>query len=281
MLHSRRKRLADLASREAAGESFWTEQFDERARTRIVHAFSDAVGDWRGYYTYARDAIIRDEGIFFLVSPRLTPDQDLIQYVMVGEDEMIPTVIEAMSAACSGPVNMQTGGWDRAASFDLTVKIILREHRLSYDLIDGLMIPFSTREIHESVIAPSLKLLAGRPDLEKVESAYHDALEEIVRGNAANAITDAGTALQEALTALGCTGNSLGPLIKSARESGLLAPHDSPMVGAVDKIMNWVSADRSERGDAHEVTSATIDDAWFTVHIVGAIVLRLSKASTR
>jgi hypothetical protein len=281
VLHSRRKRLADLASREAAGESFWTEQFDQRARTRIVHAFRDAVGNWGGYYTYARDAILRDEGIFCLVNPRLSPDQDLINYVMVGEDEMVPTVIEAMSAACGGPVNMQSGAWDRAASFDVTVKIILREHRLSYDLIDGQMIPFSTRELHESVIAPSLKLLAGRPDLEKVESAYQDALEEIVRGNAANAITDAGTALQEALTALGCTGNSLGPLIKSAREGGLLAPHDSPMVGAVDKIMNWVSADRSERGDAHEVTSATIDDAWFTVHIVGAILLRLSKASTR
>ncbi len=83
------------------------------------------------------------------------------------------------------------------------------------------------------------------------------------------------------LVALGCAGNSLGPLIKSARDKGLLAPHDSPMLGAVAKVLDWVSADRSELGDAHEVSGASIDDAWFTVHIVGAALLRLSKASPR
>ena len=77
------------------------------------------------------------------------------------------------------------------------------------------------------------------------------------------------------------SGNSLGPLIKSARENGLLAPHDSPMLGAVVKVLDWVSADRSERGDAHAVSTASIDDAWFTVHVVGAALLRLSKASPR
>jgi hypothetical protein len=83
------------------------------------------------------------------------------------------------------------------------------------------------------------------------------------------------------LTALGCSGNALGPLIKPAREKGLLASHDSPLVNAVDKILNWVSADRSELGDAHEVSSATVEDACFTVHIVGAILLRLSKPALR
>jgi hypothetical protein len=49
----------------------------------------------------------------------------------------------------------------------------------------------------------------------------------------------------------------------------------------VEKILHWVSADRSEKGDAHEVSTATVDDAWFIVHIVGAVILRLSKASPR
>ena len=36
MLHSRRKQQAMLAAREAAGESLWTQKFDEQARTRIA-----------------------------------------------------------------------------------------------------------------------------------------------------------------------------------------------------------------------------------------------------
>lgn len=281
MLHSRRRRLADLASREAAGESFWTEEFDQRARVRIVHAFRDAVGDWGDYYTYARDAILRDEGLFYLVNRSMTADQDLLNYATSAGDDMMPTVIEAMSAACSGPINVQTGRWDRTASFDETIRIILREHRLSYDLIEGQMIPFSTRELHESVVSPSLRLLAGRPDLKKVESAYRDALEEITKDNSANAITDAGTALQEMFSSLGCTGNALGPQIASARSKGLLAPHDSPMLTAMEKVLHWVSADRSEKGDAHAVTAPTLDDAWFIVHVVGAAILRLSKSPAR
>jgi hypothetical protein len=166
-------------------------------------------------------------------------------------------------------------------AFDGTVNVTLREHRVSYELINTDMVEFSSRELHVEVVVPTLHLLAGRPDWDKVEAAYRDALEEISRGKPADAITDAGTALQEALMALGCDGNALGPLTTSARKMGILAPHDSPMLNAMDKILHWVSADRSQTGDAHMTTAATVDDAWFIVHVVGSILLRLSKPSTR
>jgi hypothetical protein len=38
-----------------------------------------------------------------------------------------------------------------------------------------------------------------------------------------------------------------------------------------------VSADRSERGDAHLVKESDSDDAWLVVHVVGALILRLEK----
>src|SRR4051794_10092695 len=44
LLFSHRKRLAELAAREAAGESFWTTQFDAKARGRLAHAAMDAGG---------------------------------------------------------------------------------------------------------------------------------------------------------------------------------------------------------------------------------------------
>ena len=59
------------------------------------------------------------------------------------------------------------------------------------------------------MVGPTLRLLAGRPGWEAVETAYQKALEEISDGEADDAITDAGTALQEALVLLGCEGNAL------------------------------------------------------------------------
>lgn len=195
---------------------------------------------------------------------------------------MVPTVVEAMVLACNdGQLNMSTGNWPKTETFIPSVSVILREHRISYELINGQMTSLSTFELHEGVVSPTISLLAGRTDLKNVETAYLSALEEITGGKASDAITDAGTALQEMLVALGCTGNALGPLINSARSMGVLAPHDSPMLSAVEKILHWVSANRSSTGDAHIVTSPNLDDAWFMVHVVGAIILRLSKPSAR
>jgi hypothetical protein len=197
------------------------------------------------------------------------------------DDEMVPTILEAISLACHDfGLNRQSGSWS-GELFDACVNVILREHRISYDFTKSQMVPFSAKELHHSVLAPALQLLAGRPDLENVESAYRTALEEITSGKASDAITDAGTALQEMFSALGCDGNSLGPQIVSARAKGILAPHDSPMLIGVEKVVHWVSADRSEKGDAHGVTNATLDDAWFIVHIVGTVILRLSKTERR
>lgn len=285
MLYGRRKRLAELATKEAAGESFWTEKFDASVRTKIVLAFRNAAPN-DDFYSHARTAILHDEGKFYLYDRNASEATDLINFFLTCDDEMVPTVIEAMVQACSSKFLVAHGGisWyqrERASTFAPAVSGILREHRISFDLTGQQMVPFSARELHQEVVAPSLQLLAGRPDLEKVESAYRSALEEIAAGKAADAITDTGTALQEMLSSLGCDGNALGSLIASAKAKGYLASHDMPMLMALEKVFHWVSADRSEKGDAHEVSTANVDDAWFTAHVVGAIILRLSKSSSR
>lgn len=45
--------------------------------------------------------------------------------------------------------------------------------------------------------------------------------------------------------------------------------------------MQWVSAGRSTMGDAHHATSPLPEDAWLTVHIVGAIIVRLANQTPR
>lgn len=279
VLHKRRKRLQEIEEREARGEVLWTDSFDAKARTKILHFFRDIGNDpstIEGFSSSARNAILRSEGLQFLYSGNygVSATEDLLNYLLNCDDDMVPTVIEAMCYAFkSDPYHYSSRGY----MFESIVKTVLREHRISYDLIDGRMIEFSSRELHVSVVEPVLQLLARQDAFTTAEKTYRKSLKEISSGDPGDAITDAGTALQETLTELGCEGNALGPLIKSAVKKGLLGSHDSPMADALARVMNWVSADRSTKGDGHHASTASVEDAWLTVHIVGALILRLTN----
>lgn len=158
--------------------------------------------------------------------------------------------------------------------FPKAVREILRNHRISYDFEDGQIVPFASKELYSEVVEPALSLLRDSK-YDKAEQAYRDGLNELAKGKPGDAIADAATALQEMLVALGCHGDSLGPLLKSARTKGLLAAHDPLLTEALDRAVTWVNADRSNTGDAHKADSAALDDAWLMV-IVGATMLRLA-----
>lgn len=151
------------------------------------------------------------------------------------------------------------------------------DHRVGYRVVDAEVVPIESDELHRKVVVPTLRLLVG-VQFEKAHTAYLDALRELA-SDPANAITDAGTALQETLTALGCQGNALGPLIKDASKRGLLQRHDSLLTEGLMKFLNWASANRSEAGDSHHVSDATRHDAWMMIHIVGTLILRLVRSN--
>lgn len=157
---------------------------------------------------------------------------------------------------------------EEAAVVETKIASILREERVAIDLINGHFVRYDSQVMHEGVVKPTITLLAGRAGWESVEAAYQKALSEI-SNDPSDAITDAGTALQEALVVVGCKGNALGALIADGRKRGIFVGHDS-------KLAEWVSADRSERGDTHHAGSDRPEDAWFSVHIVGALILRLA-----
>jgi hypothetical protein len=46
-------------------------------------------------------------------------------------------------------------------------------------------------------------------------------------------------------------------------------------------FLNWASADRSQTGDSHKQSDATIADAWLAVHVIGALILRLASDDPR
>src|SRR5664280_51735 len=92
------------------------------------------------------------------------------------------------------------------------------QERVAWKIIDGQMIEMKSMEMHAAVVEPVLRLLQD-PLYAKVDAIYRKALDEISKGDGADAVLDAGTALQGLLKGLGCTGNQLGDLIRSARRN--------------------------------------------------------------
>lgn len=276
MLYGRRKLIEDNLLAEADGKSLWTDKLDERVRHRISHALTiirDADLASNRETTYPIDRAWRwtaeDLGLP-LPLHGLSLDRFGVEMVLKGDEEeyVLLSFIEAVIHIAD------TDGVGTVHEFAARIKEILLEHTVSFDLVDGRFVPSSSRELHEAVVVPALTLLGGRKGLEGVEKAYQAALNEIHTGSPDDAITDAATALQLTLKALGCKGESLGPLAKSAQSKGVITGYDK-------KLIDWVSADRSNKGDAHKVDSASVEDAWLIVHVVGALILRITDGPLR
>lgn len=285
MLHIQRKQIAERDHRENIEGVFWTQKFSEEVRTKINLAISDCA---RGEYValeiggYAAGLVYRATGSrrMTTVAGANSQGTDFFAALALLDDEIIPSLIEgAYLGFCA--FQSQYAEMFGSHAFAVLINDILLQHRISFELIEGSMIERESMELHAEVVAPSLQLLSSREGWEPIEQAYKNALDEIATGDPADAITDAGTALQETLEMLGCKGNSLGTLIGDGRKRGFFAPHDSTIGDAICKTMEWVAADRSQKGDGHHTSGASREDAWLTVHIVGALILRLVSDRSR
>lgn len=285
MFFSRRKRAAELAAREAAGESFWTTEFSEAFRVRLLDAFQRA----------GRDSDVRE--LLELAQRRLTVDlgrphlskgragsqlADIDQYISAEcPDHEMPDLIDVLWAASRAmfyPPSVPYGPgpsiepWEEFAA---AIRDLLFEERLAYDFVQGRVIERQAEAMHRGVVLPTLTLLAERKGFDGAEKAYRKALEELASGDPADAITDAVRAVQETMDALGWEGNTVAKKFDWARSHGKMAGHDTRLIGAFDAAIDWANADRSERGDAHRETELGRPDAQLTVNIAGALILRL------
>jgi hypothetical protein len=288
-LHFERERDRATAEAEARGEDLWTDRFEEPVRVKLMYALRHASGDRNTESTVCATARLRlasRMGQFQLTAEQgLRPDFDFVNYLLTGPHNMIPSAIEAMVIALEeiggGAFFPMSGIAGSTGGFKDDVKRILLEHRVGWDLVGDEMVNRKSQELHAGVIEPVVRLLAGRKDLAAVESAYQDALREVTKGTPDDAITDAGRALQEMLLACGCKGKTIGELAADARKKNLLAPHDTPLATGLQTILDWVSADRSQKGDVHRVWNPSSEDAWLTIHVVGAVIVRLEATTKR
>lgn len=280
MLHFGRKKQQAIQEAEAKSGSFSTTKFEEPVRVKLTYALKHAAGGDASTLTaaiVAAQARLGGElGKYRLTDkPGITPAEDFFTYLHTCPDDMMPSVIEA---AIQG---LRAASWYSFVpvsieGFKDDVRTVLDRHRVAWVLEDDEMHELKSKELHSGVIEPALRLLVDQKEFGAVEDAYQEALRKVSAGEPANAITDTGTALQEMLRACGCKGNSIGDLASDARKTGLLAPHDSRLAAGIQSIIEWVGADPSEKGDTHRVGQPPKEDAWLTIHVVGALIVRLA-----
>lgn len=271
MLFSERKRDQETAEREAAGEDLWVDYIEPHARIRLTEIaiiFNTGLSDQHVSMGVQVARVLRAR-LGHSTSDRIT--------VALADDDAV-AILNWLGAAHI--VIKDKLGTKAADHFALLVNDVFRQERIAFKFVDGSIVEFASDELNVEVVEPAVRLLVGKK-FDAAHGAYMDALKEITEGNPGDAITDAGTALQEALKALGCEGNSLGRQLADAKKRGLLAGHDQSLTDAIHRAIDWASADRSESGDGHKYTEAAIADAWLMVHIVGALIVRLADGAPR
>src|ERR1035437_130563 len=96
MLHSERRRQEEMARKEAAGESLWTEDFDSNIRVKIRRAFDQVTEGDERFVVHARTVIMNDVGLKSLHGITTHALIDFNAYLEKCPSSMVPTVIEAL-----------------------------------------------------------------------------------------------------------------------------------------------------------------------------------------
>jgi len=153
--------------------------------------------------------------------------------------------------------------------------------RISWMFVNGRLTPRTGDLMHTQVIAPLEAILTGKPEFERAEAAYNEALSHLANGQPGAAITSASSTLQEVLRVLGAKGGDLNTLWGDATRKGFLMKHDAKLNSAIKNIADWAVADRGNKGNAHWASTGGQDDAWLAVHVIGSLILRLAADDLR
>ncbi len=278
-----RNRVLKLKQDIQADGELWSSTVPPAARNKLLYqarAINKTVNERSHYavrdnlFSVAQQLLTHDIGLDYLRSARMQPSEDFISYLMSCSNEEFPDVLEALYEAINrlDKIARQIA---LAQAFERVVNEILDSYAINYSLEQGQVIPFSSRTMHTKLLQPTLTLLNNSKWL-NAERPYKEAINEIIAGKYENAITDATTSLQEGLRIVGCKGKDFNQLVNSAKGT-IMAGYDSKLLDGLIKLIDWTSAVRVNRGDSHQSVRTSSEDAWLVVHVVGALLMRLSK----
>ena len=203
--------------------------------------------------------------------PRPRPFDQIVDFVL---HQDAPLALDAVGAWADAYARLPGLTWLRAEEAQFLSQM--------EDILAATIFPVRGREVilREDLGASVLidkpldALILSNPALRTVDDKLREALDELVAGNPADAVTDAGTALQLLLDHLGYSGTQLGDQLKAARRAGWLSGVDTPLARSVESLVTWIASIRNQRSDAHHGPAPDKRDAELAVRVVGLLVLR-------
>lgn len=267
MAFLRRKRETEMAVREEMGENFWREDFPISTRNRILYLFADCINSHTFIYEMTRAAIFRSEGVAYLNNPNLDAVPDFLAYCQLDDDDKFCEAVERFYEQISNYDNMgRFNIWNSSKYFQEQITNILLEDRISWDFIEGMLVPRASNATHSNILLPTLTLLR-KPEFHEVNATFLKGLSELTKRDAGDAITDFGTALQLFLAVKGCTGDTLGAQKNYGTGKGFLTSHQGRLIDLI--------ADLRNKGEVHNADHYEMNKGWLMSNLVGSLILSM------
>lgn len=157
------------------------------------------------------------------------------------------------------------------------VNDVLLEERIGWLYVDGRFRERRVQPLHVELVMPVEALLSGDVIFRRAEVAYQEAMTALAQGYYGSAVSLSYSAVQETFLALGAQGGNLGALFANAKTRGFLRGVDANLLTAIKALDSWLTANRSERGNAHGASDADRDDAQLSIHVAASLMVRLMK----
>lgn len=210
-----------------------------------------------------------------------------------GDDEnrldALAAVVNAFVWLAENDDELEDSGYSHRADYEPTydaetfIEVVndrLLHARVDWLFEDGRFQERGNYVMHSEVLRPATVLLADDPAFTTASAAFQSALTRLSKGETDVALTEAATSLQEFFRALGVDGNSVSDQLDNAQRAKVISGADRSLM---KPLIAWVNADRSDRGNAHRHRAGDVSkaDAWLMMHVVGALMVRLSNREPR
>jgi hypothetical protein len=291
-LFTQRRAAREEAAARARGETVdgLSDEAPSEFRQQLVYAINRAASwpvgpdyEVRNLHRYLIQEIrqyLREEyGVARLAAATDDPGVDLAVFIENSAStpqvmDVIDAVIHVFAEQMTTPA-LHDYAVNAASNFAATISKRMKQHKLSYDLVEFKVVEKRSEELHTQAVAPALTLLHGRSRFTDAERQYRDALNELADGNWADAITDASAAVENVLrTILGLSQGTLADLLGQARIRGLFG---NPQAARLRKVVTGFTAladMRNEESDAHGNSSDSAT-GWLALHWAGALIVYL------
>lgn len=198
------------------------------------------------------------------------PDNEVIDFI----DAVFQVGAEVLQADGHSPIG------SKLQEIGRVINGVFEEEGIGYRWVAGQILRYDEGATHELAIKPAVELLRGGR-FGEANSEFSDALDAYRAGRWRDAITNANAAFESVLKVqTGKSGLTAGPLIREAREQGVIPKYLGAAVENLEKLMHAAPATRgaeAAHGQGDRPSEANQHLAQLIISVVASFILFLAR----